>query len=153
MDPDFYEAETIEESYDYIVDYLSLQISKDDQISDYFSKEDIDDLITNYIPLTMVEVIMQDFVLQLYQQHLQSLPSLDSLKDPKTRLQEYLQSQRIELPTYRILQESDQGHHKTFEVECHVQALNQKTLGVGKSKRKAEQLAANEMLSVLGIAG
>lgn len=94
----------------------------------------------------------QEFVLQLYQSRLETLPSLDSLKDPKTRLQEYLQSQRMELPSYQIVAESDQGHHKTFEVECQVHALGKKTIGVGKSKRKAEQLAAHQMLAALGIA-
>lgn len=90
-------------------------------------------------------------VLQLYQPRLQSLPEAAALKDPKTRLQEYLQSRHIELPDYQVIQVSGKAHAQTFEVECHIPGLDRCSRGRGSSRRKAEQAAAAGMLTELGV--
>ncbi len=75
-------------------------------------------------------------------------PSLQG-KDAKTALQEWLQSRRYALPDYRLLGVTGQAHAQTFEVECHIAALDLTTRGRGKSRKMAEQQAAQEALARL----
>ncbi|ARN22607.1 ribonuclease III [Piscinibacter gummiphilus] len=70
-------------------------------------------------------------------------------KDAKTELQEWLQARRLPVPTYRILGTRGQAHAQTFEVECAVPALGLTEAGEGRSRRNAEQEAANRMLRAL----
>ncbi|HSH28925.1 MAG TPA: ribonuclease III [Thiohalobacter sp.] len=90
-------------------------------------------------------------VLQLYRPRLQSLPEAAALKDPKTRLQEFLQSRHIELPEYQVIQVCGKAHAQTFEVECRIAGLDRSSRGRGSSRRKAEQAAAAGMLQALGV--
>ena len=66
-------------------------------------------------------------------------------KDHKTKLQEVLQSISDEKITYKVINESGPAHDKLYEVEVY---LGSKVLGfgIGKSKKEAEQNAANEAL-------
>ena len=89
------------------------------------------------------------FILSLYRDTLNNLPDADELKDPKTRLQEYLQSKQFNVPAYKILSESGEGNNKKFKVECTVDELNIRSIGEEKSKKKAEQLAAKSVLNKL----
>jgi len=68
------------------------------------------------------------------------------LKDPKTRLQEYLQSRKLELPGYEVTEVSGQAHNQQFVVECRVEGIAQPARGKGSSRRRAEQAAAESML-------
>jgi len=70
-------------------------------------------------------------------------------KDPKTRLQEWLQSRRMMLPTYAVLGTEGDGHHQLFTVECRVESLQTPIQGRGTSRRKAEQDAAEKTLAIL----
>lgn len=70
-------------------------------------------------------------------------------KDPKTRLQELLQGRRKPLPVYELLSMSGADHAQTFEVKCTVSIHPQFTTGSGISRKRAEQLAAENMLSLL----
>lgn len=88
-------------------------------------------------------------VRRLYQQQLAELPEAQVLKDPKTRLQEFLQSRNLEKPVYQQLAISGPDHDKQFEVSCQVG--NAATTAIGSSKKKAEQAAAEAMLSSLNI--
>lgn len=90
-----------------------------------------------------------EFVARLYTEQLQQLPDMSELKDPKTRLQEYLQARQIEVPDYEVVKEWGEGNDKCFRVECVISALGQSSHGEGKSKKKAEQAAAGEMLTQL----
>lgn len=75
-------------------------------------------------------------------------PSLQG-KDAKTGLQEWLQSRRYALPEYRLLGVTGQAHAQTFEVECHIAALDLATRGRGNSRKTAEQQAAQAALDRL----
>jgi ribonuclease-3 len=66
-------------------------------------------------------------------------------KDPKTRLQEFLQSSGRPLPQYEVLDISGQQHDQTFRVRCQTGIVDD-TEGQGASRRKAEQAAAEQML-------
>jgi len=70
-------------------------------------------------------------------------------KDAKTELQEWLQGRRIPVPAYRIVETRGQAHAQTFEVECAVPSLKLSALGVGRSRRAAEQEAARSVLEQL----
>lgn len=85
----------------------------------------------------------------LYHRRLATLPSLDELKDPKTRLQEYLQAHRQALPEYRVLDVSGQAHERTFHVACRVDDGRAVSEGTAGSRRQAEQQAAEAMLRAL----
>ena len=89
------------------------------------------------------------FIAGLYEKSLAMLPEADALKDPKTRLQEYLQSRRMDVPRYMLMDEQGKDNNKSFRVECRVETLGLISHGEEKSKKKAEQLAARHMLDCL----
>lgn len=86
-------------------------------------------------------------VQRLYRDRWAELPALDALKDPKTRLQEWLQAQGRVLPAYRIVAVEGEGHNQLFTVECNVGTLV--TRAAASSRRKAEQAAAHLALEQL----
>ncbi len=88
----------------------------------------------------------RELVLGLFRNRLEGLPADAREKDPKTRLQEWLQSRRLPLPSYAIERISGKQHDQEFTVVCRVEALDLATRGRGGSRRKAEQEAAREML-------
>lgn len=88
----------------------------------------------------------QAFVLRLLRDKLDAIDLSDELKDPKTRLQELLQSKGLTLPEYEIIATTGQAHNQTFEVACRVSLLNVPVHGTGSSRRKAEQAAACKAL-------
>ncbi|MFH1971250.1 MAG: ribonuclease III [Patescibacteria group bacterium] len=70
------------------------------------------------------------------------------LKDAKSRLQEYIQSQKLPTPRYKVIEELGPDHSKKFIVEVSVEG-RQLGKGEGKSKSTAEQKAADNALSRL----
>ncbi|MDI5892281.1 ribonuclease III [Halomonas rhizosphaerae] len=88
-------------------------------------------------------------VLSWYAERLEAISLDDTQKDPKTRLQEFLQSRQVPLPRYEVTSVEGEAHAQTFTVECHVEMLEKHTLGVGSSRRHAEQQAAAQALSRL----
>lgn len=81
-------------------------------------------------------------VLRLYQPLLERAAGAALEKDPKTQLQEWLQSRRLALPQYSVRATSGAAHAQRFEVECLVRELDLRTTGTGTSRRLAEQEAA-----------
>lgn len=90
----------------------------------------------------------RDVVLGLYRDSLQNLTSSVGLKDPKTRLQEYLQSRRQPIPQYNVIDVAGEAHAQTFRIECRVTGIPP-TEGVGSTRRRAEQEAAEQALRLL----
>jgi len=93
--------------------------------------------------------IARSKIMEWYEPLLQSLSSAASHKDPKTLLQEYLQSRRMSLPVYKVENVSGEAHQQIFTVSCQVDGLIESTMGKGTSRRRAEQDAAQAMLVVL----
>lgn len=89
----------------------------------------------------------RDLIVRLYAKRLASPTDLQSLKDPKTRLQELLQSRRFSLPEYQVVNITGQAHSQIFHVRCSIDKMNIKVDGEGKSRRKAEQDAAEKAIS------
>ncbi len=84
-----------------------------------------------------------------YESLLQSLSSAANHKDPKTLLQELLQSKRLALPIYTVENIEGEAHQQLFTVSCEVEGLPEKTFGKGTSRRRAEQDAAQAMLGMM----
>ncbi len=84
----------------------------------------------------------REVVARLYQPLLATLGFTGADKDPKTRLQEWLQSRRYALPQYSVVATHGAAHNQRFEVECLVPELAVRTVGTGASRRLAEQEAA-----------
>jgi ribonuclease-3 len=68
-------------------------------------------------------------------------------KDPKTRLQEWLQGRRMAVPEYVVIETSGEAHAQVFDVECRIPALDLVAIGRGGSRRAAEQAAADGALA------
>lgn len=88
-------------------------------------------------------------VLGLFEERITALDLDRALKDPKTRLQEWLQAKQRPLPRYEVVGIDGDQHRQQFAVRC---ALEDQALGVtgrGTSRRRAEQQAAENMLARL----
>jgi ribonuclease-3 len=84
---------------------------------------------------------------------LTELPAHDELRDPKTRLQEWLQARASGLPAYELIKTSGKAHRQMFEVRCSIQDGRLQSTGRGTSRRNAEQESAEKMLVILGTEG
>ncbi len=89
------------------------------------------------------------WIIKLYKSRLESISPDVNLKDPKTRLQEYLQSRKMKLPQYSIISIDGQAHDHLFRVECSVDGFDLNMQGAGFSRRKAEQNAAQKILEII----
>lgn len=77
------------------------------------------------------------------------LPDPASLKDAKTRLQEYLQGHSRPLPLYELVSSEGPEHRPSFKVCCRLTDAREVTEGNASNRRAAEQDAAERMLRVL----
>ncbi len=91
----------------------------------------------------------RDVILNIFTTRIHALNLEDHQKDPKTRLQEQLQAQKLGLPSYQVTDISGEPHEQTFRVLCRVDELQCAVEGSGSSRRKAEQDAAARLLSTL----
>ena len=80
---------------------------------------------------------------------LEALPDAATLKDAKTRLQEWLQGRSLSLPEYTVESISGEPHKQAFVVRCEVAEKKISVNGHGLSRRSAEQNAAEQMISTL----
>jgi ribonuclease III len=83
-------------------------------------------------------------IVTLFTPLLQNLDERTLGKDPKTLLQEYLQSRRLALPQYSVIATSGEAHQQYFTVECSIAKPSLRTVGEGASRRGAEQEAAKQ---------
>ncbi|MBT8103108.1 MAG: ribonuclease III [Gammaproteobacteria bacterium] len=85
----------------------------------------------------------------VFAERLIDLPDADDLRDPKTRLQEWLQARGRSLPEYELVGVTGKAHKQVFEVSCSVGDEAGATRGESTTRRKAEQKAAAAMLTQL----
>ncbi len=88
-------------------------------------------------------------IVRLYTEKLASPTDPQSLKDPKTQLQELLQSRHYPLPEYDVSSVTGKAHAQIFHVNCNIRELQINVNGEGKSRRKAEQLAAQNAIALV----
>lgn len=94
---------------------------------------------------------MQRLCTRLFDAELARLPDPESLKDPKTRLQEWLQGRNRPLPVYAVLSESGPPHRRQFRVRASLADEERHTDAGAGSRRAAEQQAARALLSQLEV--
>jgi ribonuclease III len=94
----------------------------------------------------------RDIISRLYRPLLEGVDPHSILKDPKTRLQEFLQKQSLDTPAYQVLEISGEAHQQFFVVECRVPGIAEPIRGEGNSRRHAEQAAAERACELLGCA-
>lgn len=88
-------------------------------------------------------------ILSWFAERLSAIKPGNEQKDPKTRLQEYLQGRKISLPLYDVIDTSGQSHNQQFTVRCITEVIDCEVIAKGSSRRKAEQGAAQQVLALL----
>jgi len=88
-------------------------------------------------------------IMRAYGDRVRQLPEKAERRDPKSRLQEYLQARQLELPGYRMERVTGKAHKQSFEVSCSVTEPRGRTFGKGTTRRDAEQQAAAAMLELI----
>ncbi len=91
----------------------------------------------------------REVIMAVFAAHLDTLPDAEDLRDPKTRLQEWLQARGRGLPEYTLESVSGKAHQQQFEIRCTAGDEALTTSGRGSSRRAAEQEAARRMLEAL----
>ncbi len=132
-------------------DYLTLGVGE--LRSGGFKRDSIlSDVVESIIGAVFLDAgfeVARDLVLRLYGDRIVNLPPSDELKDPKTRLQEWLQSQGHDRPGYEVVETTGKAHDMRFTVVCGLPAFQQNVRATATSRRKAEQAAAARMLERL----
>lgn len=90
-----------------------------------------------------------DVVNRLFASRMSASDIRQRRKDSKTRLQELMQARGLALPSYELVDTTGEAHNQTFTVACQVELLAESRVGKGKSKRTAEQDAADQVLAAL----
>ena len=91
------------------------------------------------------------FLNKLLKENLLTLEESTDLKDPKSKLQEYLQKRNLKLPLYSLKQQGSKEKKIEFKVFCEVKDLNISAIGNGQSRKKAELNAAQKLLNKVEI--
>lgn len=89
-------------------------------------------------------------VLGWFGERLQAIqPDENANKDAKTRLQEWVQARQQPLPVYTLVDTRGSDHQQSFVVECEITLSDRVFSGEGRSRRAAEQAAAQSALRAL----
>jgi ribonuclease-3 len=112
-------------------------------------------LLANVVEATIGALYLDqgfDQVVKFLTEHL--FPKFDEIyqhkayKDPKSDLQEKVQAQGKNTPSYEVLSEQGPDHDKIFTVAVFIDG-NQLAQGTGKSKQAAQQAAAEKALELI----
>ena len=71
------------------------------------------------------------------------------VKDAKTALQEWLQARSKPLPDYQVIKTEGKDHNRQFTVSCKIDESESTAEATASSRRKAEQLVAEQLLEQL----
>src|SRR5690606_22377379 len=88
-------------------------------------------------------------LLPWFEAGLDGLPAGKVEKDPKTRLQEWLQGRQLPRPEYVLLETRGDDHARIFRVSCRTADPALDAQAEGSSLRAAEQAAAERVLALL----
>lgn len=94
---------------------------------------------------------IEKIIFKWYKKKIENIYPNKTFKDPKTRLQEYLQKMNLPLPLYSLIKVEGKTHTQKFTIQCKINKKINSILGKGLSKKKAEQDAAKKMLIKLKI--
>ena len=93
--------------------------------------------------------ICKNRILHWFSAELETILTDTKSKDAKTELQEFLQARRLPLPDYHITRTVGKEHQQIFHVSCQISGLTSRGNGQGESRRRAEQMAAAQLLAEL----
>lgn len=93
----------------------------------------------------------RELIMRWFDTRLASIQPGVHQKDPKTRLQEWLQARRHALPKYNVDEIRGKAHQQTFVVSCEVADLSLASKAEATSRRKAEQAAAEQILEQINV--
>jgi len=91
---------------------------------------------------------VQKFIFIFWDEYL--VKSTITLIDSKTKLQEFSLKKFKELPKYIFFKKSGPQHRPLFKTEVQI-PNSKKIVGIGSSKKKAQQNAAAKLLKILNI--
>lgn len=111
--------------------------------------EDAVEAIIGAVYLDSDQETCKALILAWFTHHLEIIKPGNEQKDPKTRLQEYLQGRKIALPEYEVIEVSGQSHNQQFTVRCITSVIDTEVISKGTSRRKAEQSAAQQVLDLI----
>ena len=89
------------------------------------------------------------FIEDSYTDLIEKINPKEIYKDPKTILQEFLQAQKVPLPSYEVVNVEGEAHNQLFTVTCVVSKFDVKVEGGGRSRKIAEQEAAKEAMATI----
>jgi len=92
--------------------------------------------------------VAEKFILSFWKKYL--LQSTVTLIDSKTKLQEFSLKKFKELPKYLFFKKTGPQHKPVFKTEVQI-PNSKKIIGVGSSKKNAQQNAAYKLLRILDI--
>ena len=92
--------------------------------------------------------ISEKFILNCWETYIDK--SIITLVDPKTKLQEYTLKKFKKLPKYTFSKKSGPQHKPIFKTEVEI-PNSKKIMGVGTSKKNAQQNAAAKLLRILNL--
>ena len=91
---------------------------------------------------------VEKFILNFWNEFL--LKSTVTLIDPKTKLQEFSLKKFKELPKYVFFKKTGPQHRPLFKTEVQI-PNSKKIIGIGSSKKNAQQNAAAKLLKILNV--
>ncbi len=91
---------------------------------------------------------VEKFILNFWEEFL--IKSTVTLIDPKTKLQEFSLKKFKELPKYIFFKKTGPQHRPLFKTEVQI-PNSKKIVGIGSSKKNAQQNAAAKLLKILNI--
>ena len=92
--------------------------------------------------------VAREFILKTLAPEIADVSAVRDWRDPKTVLQELRQGIRNSPPVYQVTNEHGRQHDKTFTIEVLLDDVIVGT-GVGKTKKEAQQAAAQAALELL----
>ena len=109
---------------------------------------DIFEALIGAIYLDLGYATARKTVLQIIVPYIEN-PNITFFSDYKSALQEYVQTVQKSL-TYNLIKEEGPAHERVFTVEVEVDNIIY-GIGIGQSKKEAEQEAAKEALKKLAV--
>jgi len=115
--------------------------------------EDAIEAIIGAIYLDSDFITARAVVLSWFKSRIQNLSLADSLRDSKSRLQEYLQAKGLHLPVYELVKTEGPDHNQVFTVRCNIKDLELSAEAQGSNRRQAEQDSARAVIDLIGNVG
>ena len=111
--------------------------------------EDAIEAVIGAVYLDSDQARCKELILHWFEERLNKIKPGNEQKDPKTRLQEFLQGRKIPLPEYEVIEITGQSHNQQFTVRCTTSVIDNTVIAKGTSRRKAEQSAAQQVLDLI----